>query len=484
MISSNINQYIEQTADNMQGKIFGDNKSTNTTLPKNSINDGQDLSYLVQRGQTLLSYASLILDRRAWQRSGTEGGDPFNLLDSPSNVYFKLLFYFWNGDDDDSGDTTLSGGLLAPTWEVENWDVTPYKYTSAWTYLKNNHEDERAELLKHFVSLLSNISCYSPWYFSELSNINEALSRKYVASDNFKIDEERKSITIKCLPDPFDSRISTLLELYRSIVWSQDMKREILPANLRKFDMGLYIYSDPVYNMHRSPRAEVITNKNGQNTIAYRDKYSSIGDTPQYKSSYKYIEFHNCEIDFNSSTSGYDVFSNTEGTQQTFNITIYFDDCREERYNEFIFKTMGDFIHWDVSVLSDEIKSYEKEYSQELNDRLNLFKNNSAVISGVQNTQTESKGLGNKIAAALKNAGKEVVGAGVSYLETQVKKLFLGNLYGLSVSNILDTGEMLAQGKVFSTARRVDNMVNKNKKNSTVIKLGNIYKSDSIIKNL
>lgn len=484
MITENIGQHIYNSIDQGIDRLGKKKNKTSSNLPKDSTMEGQDLSYLVQKNQTMLSYASVILDRRAFQRAGTAGGDEFNQFDTPSNVYFKVLFYFWNGDDDDPGDTTLSGGLLAPTWEISGWEKTPYKYTSAWTYLKNNKEDERASLLEQFILLLSNISCYSPWYFTEVGGVGEALSRKHITEESFKIDEQRKSITIKCLPDPYDNRISTLLDLYRSIVWSQEMKREVLPANLRKFDMGLYIFSDPIYNMHRSPRAEIGSTTHGEGVV-YKDEYASIGDTQQYKTSYKYVEFHNCEIDYNSSVTGYDSLSNAEGNQQEFTITIYFDDCYEERYNEMLFKVMGDFIKWDTSLQVSENINFKDKYSKELNDRTHLYENNASIIKGIKDT-SESKNnfFKDKITGMLKGAGKEVFGAGKEYLKTQVKKLFFGNLFGLSVSRLIDTGELITDGKVFNAAGRINNEINKNKINKRTIKLGNLFKSNTLIKNL
>jgi hypothetical protein len=77
--------------------------------------------------------------------------------------------------------------------------------------------------------------------------LDTALERKIITETDFKL-EDRKSIVIKCLPDAYDNRIGTLLDLYRSICYSYTNKKEIVPANLRKFDMGIYIFNTPMYN--------------------------------------------------------------------------------------------------------------------------------------------------------------------------------------------------------------------------------------------
>ena len=296
---------------------------------------------------------------QSFRRTAREG---FNVTDDIDMRFFKLLFYFYNeGYDDNSKIDWFEGGatgLLAPTWldqqELDTKDTAGkpyYKYNSAWAYLKNNFEEERASALKDFITLLSNISSESPWYFQKITGVDEALSR-----ENWKVSEERKKITIECLADPVDRRIESLLSLYRSIVWSHARKCEILPSNLRKFDMGLFVFSGLISGLYNSNIVGTKTNGSVElNSNGRQSDWAEIGhiDTPlspieKDRASYKYIEFHNCEINMDSIKSGYGDLSNSEGTSQTFNIEIYFDDCYEYEYNPFILKTFGDFFIWDL----------------------------------------------------------------------------------------------------------------------------------------
>jgi hypothetical protein len=215
--------------------------------------------------ESILSYAQFLKDIKNFKSSGTESGEDtskdFNLLDTPAQKYFKILFYFGSMPENDTDSNHLSG-LLAPTWEVFNkrnnaefaQSMNPlqyYDFNSAWSYLMLNDELERAEKLEQFVTLLSDINTYSPWYFTSIGGINEALERK--AAEDGKIDmNDRKKLSIKCLPDAFDNRITTLLELYRDITWSWVQKKEIIPANLRKFNMAVYIFEAPNNVWHYS----------------------------------------------------------------------------------------------------------------------------------------------------------------------------------------------------------------------------------------
>ena len=318
----------------------------------------------------------------------------FNATDDLDKRYFKILFYFYNDDSDTSRwDHFNSGssGLLTPTWlEAVNGDY--YKYNSAWAYLKNNYEEERADALIEFITLLSQISSESPWYFQTISGVDEALGR-----EKWNIGDERKKITIGCLSDPVDHRIESLLSLYRSIVWSHARKCEVLPANLRKFDMGLFIFSGVINGLH-----------------VMRDDYGNqvnwapighVGLSDRERSTYKYIEFHNCEISMDSIKSGYGEMSNSEGFEQTFNIDIYFDDCYEHEFNQFVLSSFGDLFLWDVWVKNGinesgntdgNVPNFDEIIEQQMNDymesdswnpdtrsRLNYFLNSQYQMNQV-----------------------------------------------------------------------------------------------------
>lgn len=476
-----------------------------------------------------ISYKTILSDRDLFRKSGTKSGGEFNLLDTPSTKYFKIFFYFNNGDSETALEVSKSTGLLAPTWKISPTpnDSTYYQYNSAWSYLKMNYEDERADQLVKFVNLLSNISSYSPWYFSEITGLDTALERKQIT--DFKWEDERKKISIKCLPDAYDNRIGTLLDLYRSIVWSWQMKREIVPSNLRKFDMGIFIFNDPITNFsllhsylvdQNSPldtleiRKNLGDRKSGEKgsgnvlnifKIPPVTEYSTIGESEvDYCSSYKYIEFHNCEIDYNSSKSGLASLNNKDGVVPEYTIDILFDDCYEHHFNESLLTGFGDMIQWDL------INNIEYEYnptdiqnfsffSEE--DRLNWYSNNSNGayfdnIPNVKHSNPTNQGF-------LNDAFNQLIGTAKNIGTGILKKAILGNLYTFSLTRLGDQLKSAAQGNIWSTIRNVDEYINDAKQRKenqipvvnslfikpkkilpTVERIGNLAKSQTIANNL
>ena len=376
------------------------------------------ISYKNLYGPNDGSVGEYVSDRQRFRAVSRTG---FNATDSIDVRFFKILFYFYNQYTDDTKglDTFIGGssGLLSPTW-LDNPTGDYYKYNSAWAYLKNNYEDERASLLKDFVELLSLISSESPWYFKSISGVDEALVR-----ENWVVPNERKKISIVCMADPIDHRIESLISMYRSIVWSHVRKCEVLPANLRKFDMGLFVFSGLNHNLHAPVGPYGWASLNGKDTNS---------------ATYKYIEFHNCEISMDSLKSGYGEMSNESGISQEFTIDIYFDDCYENEYNQFIMKEFGDMFIWDrwqkigigengESAGDPPVWSEDEELNEmlelELNNRLYRYSGSSQ-----QETSNIQQLIGN---------GKETIQSALTEIKDSAKEKFkelydggLGNIYG------------------------------------------------------
>lgn len=400
---------------------------------------------------SLLSYGTFLKDRENFRQSGTYNGSEFNIYDTPSQKYFRIFFYFWNGDIEKQNELQ-SGGLLAPLWQNKSLSENDYwQYTSAWTYLKINGEEQRAKQLQQFVELLSNINSESPWYFQQIDGLSDALDRQQTMKNDFMFEEGRKKITIKCLPDAYDDRISTLLDLYKAITWSWQTKRFILPANLRKFDMGVYIFETPIKNIHNP-------NKINQLSKQVPDYANLSANTDSYRTSSKYIEFHNCEIDYNSARNGLATLDNIEGTSPIHSIDIYFDDCYENRYNEFYAQEIGDI---------EDIEQDSEKTSKALNDfekRSNIYRQPGPVST----------------------AAGELIGYGTSWLKSQAKHLILGNMYGFSISKISDQVDAMSLGHLWTTVDAVKKYTENKKKAKTKYtdNLGNIFKAKSTIDNI
>lgn len=260
-------------------------------------------------------YKNLNYIRNEWRKNT-------DALDAPGHLYFKIFFHFL-------ADEPMGNGLLHPSWMTSEgrWmtqtnfshrakELDYWRHSSAWSYLKQNGEEERAAYIKKFIEMLSNLSTDSPWYFQSIGGLGDAIQRSITEVK----EDERKKLSLSILEDSEDQRIGTLLDLYRMSVWSDTFRREILPTNLRRFDMTVVLFSSGVDGIHYTHNLFSSFNKTGNEEPA----------------SYKIFEFHDCEFDYNSISSGLGELSNTEGFTPKYTIDITFNNFSEVRHNAFI----------------------------------------------------------------------------------------------------------------------------------------------------
>ena len=463
----------------------------------------------------LLSYQNILQDIKNFKNSGTNHGSDINIYDMPSHKYFKLLFYFGSnsefGNDDGSG-------LLAPTWEVFNerkkfvldaektladenrtieeedaalsniaWstqnELHYYDFNSAWSYLMLNDEKDRAEKLEQFVTLLSDINSNSPWYFSKVGGLSEALERKVTEDGKLEISDKR--LTITCLPDAFDNRITTLLDLYRDITWSWIHKREMVPANLRKFDMAIYIFETPNFTWHGNTVLDPEPSVIGRTPFNYKPSKFTNTETQSFNPSYKMIEFHGCEFNYNSIKSGWSEIDNQTGAQPTYTIDITFSDCYEISYNDIMMRTIGDVILTDLINTSanendyiSKPQSWYDDFTQamQLDNRRKpiypkaktLAEDTYVRFGNLNYRSTPQEAIDEEYITEYKpgfitNAIGQVAGHLVADVKSLLNKAILGNIYTFSLTQMGDQLSDAMKGNLIKTGMSVAQYVKEHK---------------------
>lgn len=422
------------------------------------------------------SYGTILTNKALFKRSGGRTDD-LSRTDNPDVKFFKLFFYFENPGED--GDR-MASNLLSLNWsqtmtnlkklpweaaENESIEIDPIEYSddqikmatrpdesnTALNYLLLNNEWERAEKLTQFIKLLSNISTYSPWYFSEVEGVAEAMNRENSVGKTLAFEDQRQSITINCLQDAFDDRIGTLIDLYRDIVWSHIQSKEILPANLRKFDMGLYIFSAPVSNIHAKKEYNAIDGHNS----SVEQKFAKFDNSASsdYRTSAKYIEFQNCEIDYNTVISGYETLSNKDGIRHNYKIKIFFDKCMESRYNEFIVREIGDFIMNDT-YFGEDI-SYQSDTAdargamEELEKRLKMYDNESGAMEKLESRESKLNAHDTEEVSA--NNTHSINSPLIKLIDGKIKHIVLGNMHNLDPLKFVRRFDIVKEGQNYIT---------------------------------
>lgn len=206
------------------------------------------------------------------------------LAGEPGHFYFKIFFNF---------DTSF--GLLGSLLHVDNNSFSQFSTNTAIKYLmyssigRPHRSDDipgRMLALFKFGNLLSYISNYSPWFFKSIKNLSSADVYPLV-----EIQNDKNTIEIELNPDAVDMRVTTLFDLYRYACYDRIKMKEIIPENLRKFDMDVMVFHVPLkyYNT-------AISSKSLNKKFDYKKLSHNMANMP----SFKMYSFLGCEFDLES----------------------------------------------------------------------------------------------------------------------------------------------------------------------------------------
>ena len=271
--------------------------------------------------QTLLDvpawgYKDFINERVSFQK----GLD--SIATQPAWLYFKLFFKF------DTSYGLLGGIMKSSDGSKFAANNTAIQYlTRNWSKTNDNMGARRKSLVK-FVRSLSYISSYAPWFFKSVKDVNNALNMNL---DNLTAE---KSIEIECSEEATDLRLLTLMDFYKYAAYDAINQKEILPENLRKFDLDIVVFQSPIRYLQTSTR-----DLKGRTTVYKNLNSANMTD----RMSFKLFSFQGCEIDYSTlNTMLPQTFSNQAPFQSTPTFKIKYDRVYQHNQNEFAKVLFGD----------------------------------------------------------------------------------------------------------------------------------------------
>ena len=302
--------------------------------------------------------ADFINERALWQKG------IHNVNGEPGWFYFKIFFNF----KDTKG---LFGGIMNDI--IPTTSALRYLY-GIRNYYKSSKIEDRMLALARFTHTLSYINSVSPWFFMGINNANK------LNELNFNELTKEKSIDILCNGDAIDMRLNTLLDMYKYACYDEINQKEIIPENLRKFDMSIIIMNAPIKYFQTAMMVSANSSKIGQfghngstllnKAISGINKISGLlggssVTTFDYKTvngkgnnignmlSFQMYSLKNCEIDpisfegyLPSGLSNAQFFKHGNGA-----IKIKYDRCFKHTFNEWAQMFYGSTgIHYDKEV--------------------------------------------------------------------------------------------------------------------------------------
>ena len=271
--------------------------------------------------QTLLDvpawgYKDFINERVSFQK----GLD--SIATQPAWLYFKLFFKF------DSSYGLLGGIMKSSDGSKFAANNTAIQYLTRNYVKSSDNMGARRKSLVKFVRSLSYISSYAPWFFKSVKDVNNALNM------NLNNLTAEKSIEIECSEEATDLRLLTLMDFYKYAAYDAINQKEILPENLRKFDLDVVVFQSPIRYLQTSTR-----DLKGRKTVYKNLNASNMTD----RMSFKLFSFQGCEIDYSTlNTMLPQTFSNQVPFQSSPTFKIKYDRVYQHNQNEFAKVLFGD----------------------------------------------------------------------------------------------------------------------------------------------
>lgn len=331
----------------------------------------------------------------------------YNALNDPTLTGFKLFFHFADNN-----------GLLANESNVN----------SALAYLNRIGETRRYDLLKRYISALSDVNTICPWIFQDISGLREIFER-----DRSLVLHNDTKIEIKTL-ETIDGKIGSLNKMYRDITYDDGRKVWVVPENLRKFSMSVYVYDYRMFSNYQLSGDERSTSEEFLQTVT---------NTDIKKLNHTLFELGDCSFDAASGGAFFENVSNNITDYVGNNLIVSAQECNVSA----LFRTITGNVTLNsqtlelakVSSLGTNRFGKKDEWGLfDMDARLGRLKD-TQLYRGVVDRKEELKNLLD--AQYLKKTGLNILEEGEQRLqdrvEAELSQLYFGNVHGFGIDDVL-----------------------------------------------
>lgn len=354
-------------------------------------------------------YSDFMAERLNWQKG-------LNTISGEIGWFYFRIFFHLNTS------CGLFGGILYD----ENGAPLPAA-TCAKTYFNmwSGHYPslamtEREKSLEYFVTQLNNISNKTPWFFKSISGLDKASIVSL--NDPFKDN----SLEIKCSEESIDMRLTHLFDYYKFACFDYINLKEILPENLRKFDMSVVVFGVPI--RYLDTHAKIKGDEFQARQINNRDNMMTL----------KMFTFKDCEFDVESMTTGITSEISNENAFELGKNSI------KIKYRKVFNYSQNAFTNTIVSdmMLDDNFKSDVSERFNKMSDAFNYLQYAANTVKAADNFVDNNISSKTKFSKWYKMARNAGVGEAYSALIDETEAIcqdyynnIAHNLYTQTIGN-------------------------------------------------
>jgi hypothetical protein len=357
----------------------------------------------------------------------------------------------------------------------------PLQVGSALNYLKAINDSQRFEYLKLFQDLLLDTNYYQPWYWQQIDGADKvwdygSLKDPYKGGDDARI----KITTLESI----DLRVTALMDLYRKACFDYEFRREIIPSNLRKFQVTIFIQEIRNIQVDFGSIGNALNTFNSVSGAFGQSPLVLPFETPQQKAARETARVSNefganvmftlkfCEFDSDKSGAAFASVSMVVPEAASQVIEFTYDSIDESYLNPTIQNVPPGFSGAGMNYsFLDDLGSPESNSGMSMIEKMQKLANDPDYRKDVM--QTAAKNAGAALGAAALNAVDTLAANAANRVQGELNRLLLGNVYGFSASNALTS---LQQGSLLSLGPQIQNQINRNDNNNTPIGLGNNFK--------
>ena len=207
------------------------------------------------------------------------------------------------------GEVAVSG-LQGTSTTAPSGDSSYPSTPSAVAYLAKIGEVNRVEYLKAFIQGIQEINTTRPYYWQTIDGLIEAWQKSTkFSTDPYTGTTGEEGITIGCL-EAIDLKLTALFSLYRMAVYDTRYKRFVVPQNLLRFDVYVYVQEIRKFKTVRNWLGALNPSKDSDDTKRMvNENTSQVG-----------FKFTECMWDPSASGNVFDGVTNTGGEIATTQI--------------------------------------------------------------------------------------------------------------------------------------------------------------------
>lgn len=367
-------------------------------------------------------------------------------------------------------------------------EESPLFNGAANTYLEDviggEYGKKLSENLTKFRTLLSRINTEMPWFWQTISGLDAAL--QYGNLEEPFWGASKPQLEIECLEENVDLTAFALMDLYKRATHDFNRWVEIIPYNLRVFQMWVYVTEVRQFQMNVTDRNESHLSSAGDHESYVGKKYNKPlhEELSLIAKPFVQLQFKHCQFNIDSIAPLLaDLGKNPEMKKPK--IGIYWESVNQlnQKYGDSLFAEGGG-LGSDVAKKGtddsadpsqlDKLKDIVKEKAQDKLDALKARGNNlldsfggpNSEIGSVYDTGIDILDVGGAGGTIINSVADRLTGA-----------LFLGNVHGAGGLGTLQ--DAINAGSVNAIANLAGQLFGQRREVPSDLSPNNIYPKDN-----